>query len=587
MRTAALFLGLMGTAVCCFAIGPPPESGLLGQSEAVYFRIRPDIVDVPPVPAAVPPLGTCRALVLLVDFVDQQASRIQHDTAFFGDKLFAASPPSMRAYFEENSYGQFILTGDVYGWFRSTCRHDQFVNRDRYPGTADDYGLDTSPDALDSGICESPMNVWGLVQQTVLLADETVDFAAYDNDGPDGIPHSDDDDGLVDALFIVHAGPGAEIFGGMITGVDYIWSMQSDLDSYAPTRGTSADGVGIGPFVIVPEMGEIGVYAHEFCHLLGLPDLYNSETGASVVGPFCLMGEGAWNGPMGKAGSVPCHLSAPMKYFLGWVAPPEVCLGCEGPAEMPDAQIGALGTSSKPYRVLANPNGVDWSATGGGRGEYFMLSNRQSRYGYFEAYLPTSGLLIWKVDESRPNNNDPSRRLAEIIQADGGRVDPGMPDSQIPGDASDVWPGSLDKQAFTPTTVPASNLSGDRFSGVAIEDITQLGYGTVTANIRVGVPRKGRTYAFPNPYNPDKASSMRIVFVPDPGPDVPYGFTVRVFDLEGNLIRTLDSGSEVPGDGTALWDARDEAGNRIDPGLYFYSAESSGQHATGTIAIVK
>jgi immune inhibitor A len=587
MRLAGVLLIILGLAGSCMAIGPLPRPNLLGQSEAVYFQMRPDIVDSPPVPPAVRHSGTCKALVILVDFDDKVGNHDSHNIMFFRNKLFADSETSMRSYFDENSYGRFAVEGDVVGWFRSACRHDEFVNRDGYSGTLDDYGLDISPAALDPSSCEFPLNVWGLVEHSVMLADPSVDFSGYDNDGPDGIPDSGDDDGYVDALLVVHAGPGAEIFGGMVTGVDYIWSMQSDLDDYGPTRGLAADGVGIGPFVIVPELGEIGVYAHEFCHLLGLPDLYNTETGNPVVGPFCLMDEGAWNGPMGQAGSVPCHLSAPMKHFLGWVEPREVCLGCDGSSEVIGAEIGAHGTSSRPYQVLRNPGGVDWSELGIGTGEYFMIENRQRDFGYFESYLPASGLLIWKVDESRPGNNDLSRQLAEIIQADGETVDPGVPGMNIPGDSSDVWPGSLGKRALTPTTSPSSNLSGNRFSGVSIENITQLAHGTVTADIKVGVPKKGKHYAFPNPYNPDQASSMRIVFIPDPGPDTPYAFSVRIFDLEGNLIRILDSDGEVLGDGTAIWDARDEAGNRMDPGLYFYSVESSGQHATGTIAIQK
>lgn len=587
MRTIGVFVVIMGLTASCLAIGPFRGQGLLGEGEPVYFRIRPEIVDVPPVPPAVRHTGTCRALVILVDFGDKQASQDIHTPSFFGNKLFADAKTSMRGYFEENSYGRFSVTGDVFGWFRSACRHDAFVNRDGDPGTTDDYGLDTSSAALDPGVCEFPLNIWGLVRHAVLLADDTVDFSAFDNDGPDGVPNSGDDDGFVDALIVVHSGPGAEIFGGMITGVNYIWSMQSDLELYAPTRGTEADGVSIGPFVLVPELGEIGVYAHEFCHLLGLPDLYDTETGDPVVGPFCLMDEGAWNGPIGIPGSVPCHLSAPMKHFLGWVEPAEVCLGCSGPGEIIGAEIGAHGTSSRPYRVLANPGGVDWSESGTGAGEYFMLENRQQAFGYFESYLPVSGLLIWRVDESQPDNNTRARRLAHIIQADGEEVDPSAPGMNIPGEASDVWPGSLNNRAFTPKTFPSSNLSGNRFSGVTVENITQLPYGTVTADIRVGVAKKGRTYAFPNPYRIDQETSMRIVFLPDPGPDSPYAFTVRVFDLEGNLVRTLETGDEVLGDGTAVWDGRDEAGNKIDPGLYFYSVESSGQQATGTIAIKK
>jgi immune inhibitor A len=587
MRIIGFMLVFAGLAASCLAIGPLPQPDLLGKVEPVYFRMRPAIVDLPPTPSPVEHTGTCRALVILVDFDDKHAEVDVHDVAYFSDKLFSHTVTSLRGYFEENSYGRFILTGDVYGWFRSECRHNEFVNRDRIPYTADDYGLDISSAALDPEICNFPLNVWGLVRDAVLLADASVDFSAYDNDGPDGIPHSGDDDGFVDALFIVHSGPGAEIFGGMVAGVDYIWSMQSDLEYYTPTKDTRVDGVAVGAFVIVPEIGEVGVYAHEFCHLLGLPDLYNSETGDPVVGPFCLMDEGAWNGPMGKAGSVPCHLSAPMKQLLGWIAPSEVCLDCDGPAEIVGASIDALGTSAEAYRVLGNRGGVDWTPSGSGSGEYFILENRQRRFGYYESYLPASGLLIWKVDESQPNNNNPERRLAEIIQADGQVVDPDVPGMNIPDGPSDVWPGSLDKRAFTPTTFPASNLSGNRFSGAAVENISQLDYGPVTVDIKVGVPRKGKAYAYPNPYSLRESSAMRIVFLPDPGPDVPYAFSAKVFDLEGNLVRTLDDEGEVLGDGTAVWDARDEAGNRVGPGLYFYCIESSGQQATGVIGIEK
>jgi immune inhibitor A len=587
MRSALCLAILLGLASSCFGIGPLPRAGLLEKAEPVYFPMRPDIVDVPQLPATTGQTGTCRALVILVDFQDKPADGDRHDAHFFEDMLFADAYTSMRGYFVENSYGRFTVRGDVYGWLRAECRHQDFVNRDRTAGTADDFGLDVSSGALDPEVCGYPLNVWGLVRHAVLLADETVDFSAYDNDGPDGIPNSGDDDGFVDALFIVHSGPGAEIFGGMILGVDYIWSMQSSLEYYNPTKTTTVDGVGVGPFVLVPELGEIGVYAHEFCHLLGLPDLYNSETGDPVVGPFCLMDEGAWNGPMGRAGSVPSHLSAPMKLFLGWVDPKMVCLGCGGPAEVTGAEIGAHGTSSRPYQVLGNPGGVDWSYQGGGMGEYFILENRQTGSGYYESYLPASGLLIWKVDESQPDNNSLSRRLAEIIQADGEVVDPHVPGMNIPDGPRDVWPGSLGKQEFTPTTFPASNLSGNKFSGVAVHNIVQTVYGTIMADIRVGLPKKGKTYAYPNPYSLKEASPIRIVFVPDPGPDTPYSFSVRIFDLEGNLVRTLDAGDETLGDGTAVWDTRDEAGKKIGPGLYFYSVDSSGQQTTGTIGIRK
>jgi hypothetical protein len=342
--------------------------------------------------------------------------------------------------------------------------------------------------------------------------------------------------------------------------------------------------VGIGPFVLVPETGEIGVFAHEFCHLLGLPDLYNTATGDPVVGPLCLMDEGAWNGPPGRPGSVPSHLCSAMKYFLGWLEPEEVCLGCAGAYEQ-SLVATPLGTSPFACRVLGNPGGADWSPSGEGTGEYFMLENRQTGHGYFESELPASGLLIWRVDESMPHNNSADRRLCEVIQADGEVFDPFYLLDTLPGEPSDFWPGSLEKRRFAPDTEPASDLGGGRFSGVVVENIEESPYRNVLADVRVGQPKKGAAYAYPNPYRPGRDSPLRIVFVPGVGPDTPETFEVEIFDLRGNLVRRLESPAELLGDGTALWDGRDDTGNRVSSGLYFYRVESTRREATGVIGV--
>lgn len=586
----AALLVMLSLATACFSIGPKPQDHRQTGVETYRFRPMSDMIDVPQMPAPVRTTDTCRALVLLVDFEDKLA---QVDTSAFSSMLFGESQGSMKAYFEENSYGKFSLTGDTYGWFRSACKHGDIVNRDHVWGTADDHGLDTSPDAINESICSFPLNIWGLVAHTVNLAADSIEFARYDNDGPDGVPSSGDDDGFVDALLIVHSGVGAEIFGGLAIGANHIWSLHSSLDYYGPTAGTSVQGIRIGPFILVPELGQIGVYAHEFCHLLGLPDLYNSETGLSIVGDLCLMDQGAWNGPH-KDGSVPCHLSAPMKYVLGWIEPEEICFGCDVGESVDGAQIQPHGTTSHPYQVLGNPGDMDWTPEGTGTGEYFLLENRQQAFGYFESYLPYSGLLIWKVDESQPDNNRPQRRLAEVIQADGEVVDPdigdpGDPRRNVPGEPSDFWPGELGKHDFTPRTDPSSDLSSGRFSGVGVENITEVAGASITADIRVGLPKKGVTYAYPNPYKLGQASPMRIVFVPEPGPDAPHpgSFEVQIFDFEGNFVRRLDATGEVGTDGTALWDGTDEGGNRVDTGLYFYYVTSSGQEATGVLGIRK
>ncbi len=578
MKTSALITALAAflLAGAAGAVPPEPRPGVLAGRRALeYYLGRPGIVDVPAATTALARTASPAAIVILIDFEDNHPWWDSTTAGYFREKLFGAGEASLRSYFLETSYGAFDLSGFVTGWYTSQALYDDIVNPTDICGQDNDYGLDITEGAVDPAKSDYPLNVWGIVAEAVALADGNVDFATYDNDGPDGTPDSGDDDGYVDFLVVVHPGLGAEHFNGSCND---IWSLQSDLESYQPTRGTKADGVGIGPFVIVPELGEIGVFAHEICHLLGLPDLYNSRTGEAIVGDYCLMDTGAWGGPQHARGSVPAHLSAPMKYFLGWIEPTSICLGCEM-----DSAVAAVVQPSETwkthsaYEILRNPGGMDWNPDGTGSGEYFLVENRYRYLGYFDEYLPGTGLLIWKVDESRPDNNDRLARLAEVIQADG--------DGSPTGSDADFWPGSLFKTEFTPDTDPPSTLSGGRFSGVSIENMGQNTTYTMRMDVRLGLPRRGMAYAFPNPFTPADDAKVRIVFVRDPGPAVPWSFSVDIFDVEGNLVRRLEGAGETLDNGTALWDGKDESGRNVEGGIYMYTVESTGESATGVLAL--
>lgn len=578
MKTYTSIAVLAVSLLAGTALAVPPEPGpeiLAGRRVQQYYLSRPDIVDVPAPTTALAAAVSPRAIVILIDFEDYEPWHDNTTAGYFRDMLFGAGETSLRSYFLETSYGKFDLRGTVTGWYRSGAMYDDIVNPTDICGEDNDYGLDLTDGAIDPARSDYPLNVWGIVAEAVALADADVNFASYDNDGPDGIADSGDDDGYVDFLVVVHPGIGAEHFNGSCND---IWSLQSDLEAYEHTRGTTADGVGIGPFVIVPELGEIGVFAHEICHLMGLPDLYNSQTGEPIVGPYCLMDTGAWGGPQHARGSVPAHLSAPMKYFLGWIEPTSICLGCEN-----DSAIGVVvqpaetQSKSSAYEILGNPGGMNWNQAGTGDGEYFLVENRYPGLGYFDAYLPGSGLLIWKVDESRPDNNSESARLAVVIQADG--------DGNPSGSDADFWPGSLYKTEFTPDTDPSSNLSGDRFSGVSIENIAKNTTYTMRMDVTLGLPKRGMAYAFPNPFTPADDASVRIVFVREPGPTIPWSFSVNIFDVEGNLVRRLEGAGETLDNGTAVWDGTDDSGRSVDGGLYMYVVESTGESATGVLAL--
>src|SRR5687767_7895356 len=71
----------------------------------------------------------------------------------------------------------------------------------------------------------------------------------------------------------------------------------------------------------MPEDGGVGVFAHEFGHDLGLPDLYNTGGGPdNGVAFWSLMSAGSWASDSANAiGDKPVHMGAWEKLALGWL----------------------------------------------------------------------------------------------------------------------------------------------------------------------------------------------------------------------------------------------------------------------------
>ncbi len=98
------------------------------------------------------------------------------------------------------------------------------------------------------------------VREACIRADESIDFSLYDNDG----------DGSVDGVLLLTPGPGEEESG--IAGD--LWSRKDELSSLS--KAISLDGKRIDSFALCPE-GRPGIFCHEFGHLLGLPDYYDTD----------------------------------------------------------------------------------------------------------------------------------------------------------------------------------------------------------------------------------------------------------------------------------------------------------------------
>mgnify|MGYP001626168848 CR=1 FL=1 len=142
---------------------------------------------------------------------------------------------------------------------------------------------------------------------------------------------------------------------------------------------------------IVSYEDPLGVWAHEFGHLLGLPDLYDTSSKDkedSFVGPWDLMADGSWNGPLGCPGCSPAELTSWSRTKLGWIKENDILVVEKG------FRRNVLLKPLHQYEgvrvvkiVLDNPE------------TYYLLEARE-KIGY-DKYLPSSGVLILYVDESK------------------------------------------------------------------------------------------------------------------------------------------------------------------------------------------
>jgi M6 family metalloprotease-like protein len=315
----------------------------------------------------------------------------------------------MRDYFVEVSGGSFWLEGTVAGWVTAAGEHA-------------DYGAD-----LPGGGDAAPL---ALAEEAVLLADAMVDFSAFDNNF----------DGEVDGLLIVHAGTGEE------TGnPDDIWSHSAWLD-------VAVDGVRVRHYGMGPELQRdglvhtttIGVYCHELAHNLGLPDLYDTTFQSAGIGPFGLMGTGAWGRRYAYPGDGPVHPCAWSRLFLGWASAEEL----------------------SPGSYLARPAEIYRTTQNCAPGEAFLLENR--RKVDFDSGLPGSGILIWHVDDRVAGNDDPNHLQVDLEEADGMQDLELSP--QAKGSAQDFFfVGNQDE--FGPATLPDSFSNDGQPTGILISSI--------------------------------------------------------------------------------------------------------------------
>lgn len=391
--------------------GPtPPE-----RTEAVTVPIDAT-GGVAPMASPTAATGTAKVLALALEFTDVKHAS-GNTIASIDGKLTGGN--SLKSYFQEVSYSKLDIAGNAYGWYSSAQAMAY------YGAPANGYSGDSH-------------NFYKIVEEAVQLADSQVDFSQYDTNG----------DRLIDNIILVHAGQDEAVGGG----ANAIWSKQS----YYP--GTlRVDGVYVGFFMTVSEYSPMGVYAHEFGHMIGLPDLYDIDYTSDGVGAWDLMASGSW----GNWGSTPAAPSAWCKVYLGWITPVTVANYAEG------LQLGMVeGAEAKVVKVPTMSSS-----------EYFLLENREQS-GY-DRFLPGSGLLIWHIDGAQISryfgynavNMDETHKGVDLEEASGTQnldVQDGND-----GDSGDPW--ASDPLGFTPTSSPNTNLYDGTDTKIRIFNISSPG----------------------------------------------------------------------------------------------------------------
>jgi M6 family metalloprotease-like protein len=408
-------------------------------------------------PGAVGPVaGTVRIPVVLGLFVDSgtpSVTREQVQAALFAGP--AVHGTITDAYLEM-SRGAFEVTGDVFDWVRTGRTLAETV------GTTDGLGGDARVGAYFAEALDS--------------LDAGVDFTEYDNDGPDGVPDSGDDDGYVDVITFEYLELSASCGGPAIW--PHRWTMSAwNGAAYATDDvGVSGSPILVQDYITqgVTDCAGTGVQnaatiAHELGHALGLPDYYHWVDRAAgalgrrwVLGCWSLMAAGSWGcGPVQEPPDPfgPTHLTAHSKAVLGWVDYVET-----GEVWNERIELGPVRATGTALRIPLDTIGRE-----------YLIAEYRERAG-FDAELPAEGVIFYKQDSNAHRTPDPasgSPYYLSLLEHDGnGALLELSSEGGNRGEAGDAWGvgGAVDK-LHAQTPVPL-RLSDGAATSVTVHEVT-------------------------------------------------------------------------------------------------------------------
>lgn len=331
-----------------------------------------------------------KGLVILVEFNDKSFSIDDYHS--FADDMMnkenytgyrdkngrnVSCTGSVRDYFRDQSLGQFEPQFDVFG----------------------PYQIDFSQYAANGTSGSSR-----ILRAAVDAANADIDFTDYDRDG----------DGVVDMIYFIFAGNASSYSGNdsrllwphrsvLTEGWNYMIRDNVILYDYA----CSVELYGWTSQPSTVTLDGIGTICHEFGHVLGLPDLYDTdyEQGGGQSkhpGDWSVMSGGSYF----NNGRTPVGYNLYERYAVGFTVPQLI-------SETGSYELDALHESNAGLRIDSPV-----------KNEYFLLENRQQVK--WDQYLPGHGMLIFRVDSTSARvwqnntvNANPNHNYFELVRARG------------------------------------------------------------------------------------------------------------------------------------------------------------------------
>jgi M6 family metalloprotease-like protein len=403
----------------------------------------------------------------------------QYEHLFFTSQP-VGRPYSLKSFYEQVSNGNITVTGRVFDWVIADSTDTYYEDGCNGIGV-----LAPCPARPVSRFGELLVGALTTVSQG---AEGSTVWNDFDNDGPDGIPNSGDDDGYVDFVtFLQPEKDGACPSSANIWAHRFVvraWNGGSAYVTRTPWNGHPGQFLKVDDYIIQSGVGgstacdglaimPIGTLAHETGHAFGLPDLYdtdlNSAGATQGIGEWGLMGSGNYASP-----NSPSRFEAWSLFELGWVKIDTLKSGRE--IRLPPV------ARSDTVLYLPVPN----------TDEFYLLENRQRQESdtaqmnpAFGARSKSPGLLVWHIDQgqveahgfSTDNRvNVGALHGVALVQADG-RADLRQPGGNNRGDAGDSYPGSTGNTSLCRATNPASMNNDGNFAGFCLESVRQISPG--------------------------------------------------------------------------------------------------------------